>query len=141
MTSEREKEGVTAISPPPPPPGLQVAITVGDLNDEDPTFPLEFYTYHLPENTPPSTTPILTPSQTATDADLGSNSELVYSLAPPTSPSQPFRVVPSTGEVVLTASLDRETRDYYSLTLTATDQGTPSRPGSIELRFESHYTQ
>ena len=110
----------------------QVIVTVRDVNDETPTFPLGSYTYSIFESFPVSSP--LTPSPTATDRDLGSNADLQYSLLPPTSADQPFSVDSSTGTVTLTDSLDRETTSTYTLTLQAEDQGSLPRTGTTELR-------
>ena len=109
-------------------------VTVGDVNDVTPEYPLESYTYSIPENFPSLSS--LTPSPIAVDTDLGSNAELLYFLQPPTSFEQPFRVVDSsTGIVTLDGTLDRETLSTYTLTLLAVDQGIQQRrTGSTELR-------
>ena len=62
----------------------------------------------------------------ATDADLGANGEVSYSLASDTS-SLPFSIDPSTGVVTTITTLDRETFDFYTLHVTATDNGTPNQ--------------
>ena len=113
-----------------------MTVTVGDVNDIPPTFPLDSASYLIPESSPPSTA--LTPSVTATDSDSGANGAISYSLQPPTSASQPFEVDVSTGVVTLTQSLDRETTPTYTLTLWAVDGGSLRMMGSIELRSVQH---
>lgn len=105
---------------------------MGDVNDVTPEYPLESYTYSIPENFPSLSS--LTPSPIAVDTDLGSNAELEYCLKPLPSFEQPFQVDPSTGIVTLDGTLDRETLSTYTLTLLAFDQGILSRTGSTELR-------
>ena len=109
---------------------VQVSVTVGDDNDVVPEFPLDTYTYHIPESSTPST--ILSPVAEATDTDLGSNGHIEYYLHPP---SHPFEVEQSTGVVSLMGELDREDTSTYTLVLEAVDGGTPSRTGMTELRF------
>lgn len=112
---------------------LQVTVTVEDENDITPSFPLNSFSYLIPESSPPSSA--LTPSLTATDTDLGANAAIDYYLQPPTSDSQPFQVDSSSGVVTLAENrmLDRETTPTYTLLLQAVDRGSPSRTGSIEL--------
>ena len=112
---------------------VQVSVTVGDDNDVVPEFPLDTYTYHIPESSTPST--ILSPVAEATDTDLGSNGYIEYYLYSPSHSSHPFEVEQSTGVVSLMGELDREDTSAYTLILEAVDRGTPSRTGMTELRF------
>ncbi|KAF4524618.1 hypothetical protein B566_EDAN013869 [Ephemera danica] len=74
-----------------------LSVTVGDQNDNDPRFALPRYAASLPENAPLGTT-VLTVQ--ATDADIGANARLTYSL---TNESQwMFRIDNATG-VITTA--------------------------------------
>ena len=108
---------------------MQVIVTVGDMNDETPSFPLNSYTYNVQEGFSATITP-----PTATDPDLGNNAVIRYSLQPPTSASQPFQVDPTTAEITLAQSLDREMVSSYTLQLLAADGGSPSRVGFTQLR-------
>ena len=56
-----------------------VIVTVDDINDNEPVFPLDDITVSIPENTPPETV-VLTAM--AVDADIGSNGDITYSLLP-----------------------------------------------------------
>ena len=100
-----------------------VTIQLMDINDNSPQFVDEPSSFSLPENIPINTF-ILDGS--ATDADLGANGEVSYSLTSDTS-SLPFSIDPSTGAVTTIATLDREQIDFYTITVTATDNGTLSR--------------
>ena len=100
-----------------------VTIQLMDINDNSPQFVDEPSSISLPENIPINTF-ILDGS--ATDADLGANGEVSYSLTSDTS-SLPFSIDPSTGAVTTIATLDREEVDFYTITVTATDNGTLSR--------------
>ncbi|RMB96885.1 hypothetical protein DUI87_26954 [Hirundo rustica rustica] len=76
------------------------------------------------------------PLEGASDADIGANAQLSYTL----SPSEHFsldlqksnerNIVPDS---FLTKSLDRETIPVHRLVLTASDGGRPSLTGTMEL--------
>ena len=66
---------------------------------------------------------------TALDLDTGNNARLSYRLQG----SGPFRVSPNTGWIVLAGQLDRETLDRYSLTVLATDNGSPAATASASV--------
>ena len=100
-----------------------VTIQLSDINDNSPQFVDEPSSISLPENTPINTF-ILDAS--ATDADLGANAEVSYSLTSDTS-SLPFSIDPSTGAVTTITTLDREQIDFYTITVTARDNGTLNR--------------
>ena len=104
-----------------------VTIQLLDINDNSPQFADEPSSISLPENIPINTF-ILDAS--ATDVDLGANGEVSYSLTSDTS-SLPFSIDPSTGAVTTIATLDREQIDLYTITVTASDNGTLSRSSSF----------
>ena len=100
-----------------------VTIQLLDINDNSPLFVNELSSISLPENIPVNSF-ILDAS--ATDADLGMNGEISYSLTSNTS-SLPFFINSSTGAVTTSSTLDREQIDFYTITVTATDKGSPRR--------------
>ncbi|XP_041343951.1 protocadherin alpha-13-like [Pyrgilauda ruficollis] len=112
---------------------FHVQLEVTDINDNAPVFPAARKNLSLSENSPPG---IRFPLEGATDADIGANAQLSYTL----SPSEYFsldlqksyerNIVP---ELVLTKSLDRETIPVHRLVLTASDGGRPSLTGTMEL--------
>ncbi|XP_054144256.1 protocadherin alpha-8-like [Melozone crissalis] len=112
---------------------FHVQLEVTDINDNAPVFPAARKKFSLSENSPPG---FRFPLEGASDADIGANAQLAYTL----SPSEHFsldlqksnerNVVP---ELVLTKSLDRETVPVHRLVLTATDGGRPSLTGTMEL--------
>lgn len=63
---------------------------------------------------------------TALDLDTGNNARISYRLKGSTL----FRISPNTGWIYLKQSLDRETTDHYSLTVLATDNGSPAATAS-----------
>lgn len=61
----------------------------------------------------------------ATDADVGINADLVYSIVLFfTGPSSHFTIDGATGQLSTAASLDRETTPLYVIWVRVTDQGT-----------------
>ncbi|NXS82799.1 PCDAD protein, partial [Erpornis zantholeuca] len=87
----------------------------------------------LSENSPPG---FRFPLEGASDADIGANAQLSYTL----SPSDHFRIEEENSNsrskslfLVLTKSLDREMIPIHRLVLTASDGGRPSLTGTMEL--------
>ncbi len=93
----------------------QVEVIVADANDNPPLFSSDSFSTAVPENE-------LVGSEiftaVATDADSGTNAEIMYSLLPPVAP---FAINPTTGEVNVTGALSLQT---YTLQIMATDGGT-----------------
>ncbi|NXP76576.1 PCDA2 protein, partial [Ramphastos sulfuratus] len=113
---------------------LHVELEVTDINDNAPLFPAARKNISMAELTtvPGSRFPL----EGASDADIGANAQLSYTL----SPSEHFTLdVKSPDEnrkflfLVLSKPLDRETVPVHRLVLTATDGGRPSLTGTMEL--------
>ncbi|XP_062358477.1 protocadherin alpha-2-like [Cinclus cinclus] len=112
---------------------FHVQLEVTDINDNAPVFPAARKNLSLSENSPPGSR---FPLEGASDADIGENAQLSYSL----SPSEHFsldlqksnerNLIP---ELVLTKPLDREAISVHRLVLTASDGGRPSLTGTMEL--------
>ncbi|XP_050668610.1 protein dachsous isoform X2 [Leptidea sinapis] len=95
-----------------------ITIIVEDQNDNDPIFDTGHYSAAILENAPIDTSII---KVRATDADLGLNKRIVYSLA---NESQGlFRIDNKTGIIYTTGYFDRESTDKYNFEAVATDQG------------------
>ena len=60
----------------------------------------------------------------ASDPDLGLNGEIKYSLEPSDS-SEDFKLNSQTGLLSVASELDRETKEFYDLTIKAEDQAGP----------------
>ena len=105
-----------------------ISVKVEDSNDNRPVFTQLIYNASVAENTPPMQ-PILT--ITAEDMDSGNNSVIVYSIT--ASSELPFAIDSTTGEVILTTSLDREEEEKYDFSVTAADLGTPSLSSSVNV--------
>ncbi|XP_063204871.1 protocadherin alpha-2-like isoform X1 [Chroicocephalus ridibundus] len=112
---------------------FHVELEVTDINDNAPLFPAARKNLSIAESSLPGSR---FPLEGASDADIGANAQLSYTL----SPSEHFTVdVKSSDEIrksvflVLTKALDRETLPVHRLLLTASDGGRPSLTGTMEL--------
>ncbi|CAK1540749.1 unnamed protein product [Leptosia nina] len=95
-----------------------ITIMVEDQNDNDPVFDTGHYSAAIPEDAPIDTSII---KVRATDADLGYNKRIVYSLA---NESQGlFRIDNKSGVIYTTGHFDREKISLYRFEAVATDQG------------------
>ncbi|XP_053847211.1 protocadherin alpha-13-like isoform X2 [Vidua macroura] len=112
---------------------FHVELEVTDINDNAPIFPAARKNLSLSENSPPG---FRFPLEGASDADIGANAQLSYSLSPSEyfsldlQKSNERNIEP---ELVLTKPLDRETIPVHRLVLTASDGGRPSLSGTMEL--------
>ncbi|XP_061209983.1 protocadherin alpha-3-like isoform X12 [Neopsephotus bourkii] len=113
---------------------FHVELEVTDINDNAPVFPAARKNLSIAEfsTLPGSRFPL----EGASDADVGANAQVTYSL----SPSEYFTVdIKSSDEhrkslfLVLTKPLDRETMPIHRLVLTASDGGRPPLTGTVEL--------
>lgn len=94
-------------------------ITITDANDNSPVFQKSLSTLRLTEN---GVTGSVIYCAHASDADLGINSEITYSLSVE---YDEFTINKTTGCITLTQSLDREKQDKYELHIFAKDGGIP----------------
>ncbi|XP_068273250.1 protocadherin alpha-3-like [Nyctibius grandis] len=112
---------------------FHVELEVTDINDNAPLFPAARKNLSISENSPAGSR---FPLEGASDADVGANAQLSYTL----SPSEHFTLDLHRSEeyreslfLVLTKALDRETLPVHRLVLTASDGGRPSLTGTMEL--------
>ncbi|XP_055329459.1 protocadherin beta-1-like [Paramacrobiotus metropolitanus] len=100
---------------------MDVVIQVTDANDHAPVFDDPSYEKRVPENVPRGTRIL---KVHASDADLGRNGEITYSIAPITSKlvRDIFDIDGETGEVRLKAELDREVKDVHKIWISARDR-------------------
>ncbi len=105
-------------------------ITLVDINDNSPTFSDSMYSNQLRENLPAGQEVF---SVSATDSDLGTNSQITYSftLANNQGSSNPFQIDQTTGAITTTAPLDCELQPFYLFSITATDAGSPQRSSTV----------
>ncbi|XP_064539649.1 protein dachsous [Drosophila montana] len=106
----------------------RVLVRVLDANDNDPRFQRESYEFRIEENLRRGA---VVGVVSASDADLGENAAIRYSLLPANSS---FQVHPVTGEISTREPLDREMRELYDLMVEARDQGTPMRSARAPVR-------
>nr|XP_034373834.1 protocadherin alpha-2 isoform X12 [Arvicanthis niloticus] len=111
---------------------VQILIKVLDVNDNEPTFPQSVYKVQLLENTANGTLVI---KLNASDADEGSNSEIVYSLSNDVSSTtrSKFQIDLNSGEIRTKGELDYEERKFYEIQVIASDKGTPSMSGHCKI--------
>ena len=102
-------------------------ITILDVNDNAPQFlPDSNYSGMIQENLPAM---MFILSVTAVDIDSGSNAEIMFSFALP-STSDSFSINSTSGEIFSARSFDREEADSHTFTVLATNPGLPSLSSS-----------
>lgn len=107
---------------------LDLIIVIEDVNDRTPVFDHVAYETSLLESVPVNDRFFLL---RATDADYGTNKQLTYAITAGNDENR-FGVFPD-GYLYVKRSLDREKRDYYSLTVTARDNGEIPRSSSVNI--------
>ncbi|XP_065591106.1 protocadherin alpha-6-like [Cyrtonyx montezumae] len=112
---------------------FHVEVEVTDINDNAPRFPAASKNISVWENSPLNSR---FPLEGASDADIGSNAQLSYTL----SPSEHFALDDKSQSedlkslfLVLTRPLDRESLSEHSLVLSANDGGRPALTGTVLL--------
>ncbi|XP_036918095.1 LOW QUALITY PROTEIN: protocadherin alpha-2-like [Sturnira hondurensis] len=111
---------------------VQLLIKVLDVNDNEPTFDQSVYKVQLLENIANGTLVI---KLNSSDADDGSNSEIVYSFSSdaPSTIKTKFKIDSSTGEIRTKGRLDYEETKSYEIQVLAYDNGTPSMTGHCKI--------
>ncbi|XP_032558656.1 protocadherin alpha-2-like isoform X1 [Chiroxiphia lanceolata] len=112
---------------------FHVELEVTDINDNAPSFRVNEEALNIPES---SLVGSRFPLEGASDADIGANAQLSYTL----SPSEHFRLEQRGNNdegaslgLIVTKPLDRETMPVHRLLLTASDGGRPSLTGTMEV--------
>ena len=105
-----------------------INITILDINDNSPAFLQDMYTVEILENTTINTI-VFTAS--ATDADAGSNGMVRYTINTKTNA---FNINSTTGDIILTQTLDRENIRIHDIIIVGEDRGQPSRSNQAMLR-------
>lgn len=103
-------------------------VTIEDVNDHTPVFDHTSYETSLLESTPVNERFF---ALSASDADQGLNGRITYAIIEGNVEGK-FGVFPD-GFLYVRNSLDREDKDYYSLTVTAKDLGDPSRSSIVPV--------
>uniref|UniRef100_T1I617 Cadherin domain-containing protein n=1 Tax=Rhodnius prolixus TaxID=13249 RepID=T1I617_RHOPR len=105
-----------------------VTVTIDDVNDHTPVFDHTSYETSLLESTAVNDRFF---ALAASDADLGLNGLVSYKIIEGNSEGK-FGVFPD-GFMYVKSPLDREDRDYYSLTVRASDHGSPPRSSIVPV--------
>ncbi|KAJ8936032.1 hypothetical protein NQ318_000693 [Aromia moschata] len=96
-----------------------VPVQLTDLNDNAPVFNKEIYDVKVPE-TAPVNTPLI--RLKVTDADEGKNAQVYLEIVGGNEGGE-FSINPETGMLYTAVPLDAESKQFYSLTVSAIDQG------------------
>lgn len=96
-----------------------VPVQLTDLNDNAPVFNKEIYDVRVPE-TAPVNTPLI--RLKVTDADEGKNAQVFLEIVGGNEGME-FSINPETGMLYTAKPLDAESKQFYSLTVSAIDQG------------------
>ncbi|XP_064546558.1 cadherin-related tumor suppressor [Drosophila montana] len=107
---------------------LSLPVHIADVNDHTPVFDHTSYETSLLETTKVNTRFF---ALAASDSDLGPNGRISYEIIDGNS-DRKFGVFPD-GLLFVRAPLDREERDYYALTISCSDAGTPSRSSVVPV--------
>ena len=110
-----------------------LSITVLDSNDHFPKFSQDLYVGEVRENSRVGTFVL---NVTATDKDIGTNGEVVYSLQVPPQYKDLFTLDGKTGELRTNARLDYELSTDYQLQVTARDKGPDSIPSTAVVNVK-----
>ncbi|PRD31895.1 UNVERIFIED_CONTAM: ds [Trichonephila clavipes] len=109
---------------PPLSSNVTLMVEVQDVNDNAPTFEKSEYKVNVMESLSVNAQFL---QVTATDMDTGNNARLTYKLnANVEDATSKFGIFPNSGFLYLKEVLDREAIDIYSLTVSASDNGSPS---------------
>ncbi|XP_053598514.1 fat-like cadherin-related tumor suppressor homolog isoform X2 [Microplitis demolitor] len=110
-----------------------VRVTVDDINDNPPTFPLPSYSVKVREDIPVWSVVAIVE---ATDPDEGPGGEIEYSLSDTMDSEGYFKVDQLSGTVRTTRTLDFEQRQVHTITIVAKDRGEPSLSSETMLIIE-----
>lgn len=114
---------------PPKTSSVQMSISVLDVNDNIPQFNASSLQGGILENSPPGS---LVMRVMATDADIGSNAQLMFNLTTKEY-SDVFTLNAFNGTITTLKSLDREKQDRYTLKISVSDQGNPQLTSSADV--------
>ncbi|KAM9311546.1 protocadherin gamma-C5-like [Gastrophryne carolinensis] len=111
-----------------------VTLQVSDVNDNAPTFTQSTYNAFIKENSDPGT---LLCTVSATDADEGSNADLVYSIAESqidgSSVSSFVYINSNTGDLYAQRSFDYEHIQTIQITIKVEDSGSPGLSSTVAV--------
>lgn len=108
-------------------------ITILDSNDHIPKFSQDLYVGEVKENSRAGTFIL---QAKATDGDIGTNAEIVYSLKASPRYNDLFTFNETTGELRTNAALDYERSKSYQLEIMAQDKGPDSIPSTAVINVK-----
>ncbi|BES90547.1 Laminin G domain [Nesidiocoris tenuis] len=117
-------------SSPPLTAVAEISLQVLDYNDNKPYFDSDHYDVYIAENLKEGS---LILKVHAFDADEGSNGEVLYMITGPG--TEVFAIDAHTGWISTLILLDREITSSYTLTVVATDSGTPSNSNGVTVNI------
>ena len=107
-----------------------VYINVTDANTHRPTFENSPYSQNVFEDAPVGTTVLVV---AATDKDVGENARITYRISEEEAGN--FRIDPNTWAIMISNPLDREEREVFVLTVSATDNGIPQMSDTTDVEI------
>ncbi|XP_060527638.1 protocadherin-like wing polarity protein stan isoform X2 [Cylas formicarius] len=107
-----------------------VEISVLDVNDNYPVFKQVAYSGSIPEDALVGTSVV---QVAATDADVGLNGRIRYTLSEKDLEDGSFVIDPTSGVIRTNKGLDRESVAYYELEAYAIDRGSPTLSSSVPV--------
>lgn len=110
-----------------------IRITVLDVNDNAPNFTMPTYMVRAREDLPIGTVIAIV---SAKDPDLGSSGDVKYSLRTESDEEMMVAVDRLTGTIRLKKSLNFEERQVHTVTVLATDRGSPALSSEATLTIE-----
>ncbi|XP_047434431.1 protocadherin-23 [Mugil cephalus] len=115
---------------------IKVKIEVEDVNDHSPEFPSEVADVEISELSPPGSRFQLEGAEDKDEGELGTQGYRITEKEM----SELFHLEHRSGsenhlslDLILNNKLDRETQDFYSLTIEAFDGGIPARTGTLRV--------
>lgn len=105
-----------------------VEISVSDVNDNYPVFKQSLYSGNILEDALIGTSVV---QVSATDADIGLNGRVKFTLSHKDIDDGSFVMDPASGVIRTNKGLDRESVAFYQLEAVATDRGTPALSSTV----------
>lgn len=114
---------------------INIPVSVFDVNDNPPVFEKPFYTFNILEGeyVVSDVGKVL-----AKDEDFGLNGEVTYHiiLSPNTTAQNvPFRILETTGRILISGTVDREVQPKYEFIVKAEDKGIPSLSDATKVEI------
>ncbi|XP_070537428.1 protocadherin Fat 4-like [Ptychodera flava] len=103
-------------------------ISISDVNDNKPIFYKSSWNIVIMENVPIGTT---LDTVYANDADSGLNGEVLYNIN--SGGNGRFKIDLTTGKLSTLSDIDRESEQFYHLTIAARDQGFPVQVSEVDV--------